>query len=829
MTLAALKIPIRLRAIASRCLSAALLLGAMPALGNPEEGETVKQEQDTGHAFCDLLDLEKPALAEVKGFVDRGDYVGAMTAYRDRLVNLAAKLNMGKPPGFWLWGATKAEDLLTSGIVATAQYGEFNRVTRYTLGTPGSTQWNKVPEDGYDVVLRDLSTMHWTGRLVESYLTNREPAYLKAYLGYWDDYARNWLPAHQKLMKSGTQIMWDHRPHVRSSLSWAGGSKLYFAWRLDNLASWLSAGLAASPDRAKASVDPGQLATVIHHVAKFEVPGAIRGLQDVGVPNQFVHCALGLLKTSLLFQDLREADAWRKKALERMEWYVASSGYLQDGSDMEQSFNYNPGLIHALDSILQLARDNPPLKGRTFAWQARFQEARDCRERFLDCVVMPDGRRPATGCDNTWASYSRSKAIAEYNKGRKTLSPLQQRISNHILGDATIAEPAFTSVYFPYGGWVVMRNGWTPNSAYAFMKTSRPGPGHMREGGNGLALGAYGRYLVVNSGADAYSERGVFDRYFDSTVSQSSLSVDGFSQVLNAGKAKPQYDKPINARWHTSRYFDVAEGIFDSKYGGWNFRTGKEESPLIDDVRHERQLLFLRQPGVWIVTDRIRSGREHDYTQSWCLGPDFTDAEVAVGPDGRSASTHDTNGPNVELHFASEAPLACSRHYGEKSGSTALGWRAFDWNEKESRYARSVDLLTDWHGKGDQLAATLIVPSSGDTTRIASYRELSTNGVTGFEARLKDNYRLTYLASQGGPLKIGVVTVDGQAFLMLTDPAGATRGVVLDSNGRSGYEFELNGTDKIRKLADIQIPTGFCWVGSPEKLRPEYTRAPSAK
>ena len=808
---------LRLRAVAW-----ALCLGVpLSPLWAQEKGKPrMSSNAEPARELCGLLDLARPGLAAVKRAADAGDDAGALAAYRDHFVDLAASLALGEPPGFWLWSASKAEDLLRDGTVATAQYGEFDKVTRYTLGLPGQVDWNQVPEDGYDVVLRDLPTMHWVGRLAEAYRTRRDPAYLRAYLGYWDDFARRWRPAHEQLLRAGGTIHWDHQPHVQQSIPWASKSKLYFAWRLDNLFSWLPAAIAVSPEQAKAALDPCQLATVILHVARFEVPGALRGLESVGTPNQFVHCALGLLKTSLVLQDLRDGPTWTATAIRRMEWYVASSGYLADGSDMEQSFNYNPGLIGALDAVMALARDNPPLKGHDVPGLARFQEARDGRERFLDAVVMPDGRRPATGCDNTW-SYSRARAVAAYAKAKGSLPPLREQISNHLLGDGTLPAPAFTSVTFPYGGWVVLRDGWTEQSLYAFMKTSRPAPGHMREGGNGLALAAYGRYLLVNSGADAYSDRGVYSRYFDSTVSQTSISVDGYSQMLNAGTVTPRYDQPIAARWHSSGCFDLAEGIYDSPYGGWNCRTGKIEKAVVTDVRHERQIIFLRRLGLWLVTDRLSTAGTHDYTQSWCLGPEFAEAEVALGPEGRSASTRSPSGANLDLRFFSAAPLACSTHYGEKSALTALGWRALQWDEAQQRYTPAVDLLTEWQGTGNQVVVTVIVPAPALTSKLQHTQDLSRGESAGCQADFADGTRLAYVAGPGGGLALDGVEVQGQALLVVTDATGTRRGLVLDT-ARGGYEFEMGADRTLRRLADLRVPAGFRWLGPPGDLRPVY-------
>jgi hypothetical protein len=799
-------------------LAAGVFAVQAPAQEKTEAGMVSNEE--TGRSLCEMLDLARPDLAAVRGHAESGDYAGALAAYRDRLVELAAHLDMGDPPGFWLWGATKAEDLLKTGVVGTAQYGEFSTVSHYTLGMPGSVDWNTIPDDGYDVVLRDVATMHWVGRLAEAYRKTQDPAYLKAFLGYWDDFALNWLPAHEEFLRNGGRIQWDERPHVQTSVNWASKSKLYFAWRLDNLFSWLPAAIAVSPAQAKAALDPVQLAHVVLHVARFEVPGAIRGLQSVGTPNQFVHCAVGLLKTSLVLQDLREAPSWTDTAISRMEWYLDSCGYLPDGSDMEQSFNYNPGLIHALETVMSLARNNPPLAGRDLPWMAKFKQAHDWRRRFLDAVVMPDGRRPATGCDNTWR-YSRERAVEAYSKNKGTLPPLREHVDNHLFGDATLPAPAFTSIYFPYGGWVAMRGGWEPTSLYAFMKTSRPGPGHMREGGNGLAVAAYGRYLLVNSGDDSYSDRGVFSRYFHSTVSQTSVSVDGYSQQLHAAHSKPDFSRPIEARWHASERFDVAEGIFDSAYGGWNFRTGQVSKTAVDDVKHVRQLIFVRNLGVWVVTDRLFSETPHQYTQSWCLGPEFTPETIKLDAGNRAAATDETSGANVALRWFSTSSLTCSLHYGEKSDATALGWRALGWDDKTQSYAPASDLLVDWQGPGNHIVVTLIVPSQDESTRITTCDDLCTDGVNGFHARLSDGAEISYLASAGGSLQTAGVETHGEALLVVTGADGKTHGLSLDSQ-RGGQVFEVSPQGKTRRLSDIFVPTGFRWEGEGPGLHPVH-------
>ncbi|MBT3287281.1 MAG: hypothetical protein HN380_08035 [Victivallales bacterium] len=792
----------------------AIALHAQPAQEPPmDRTETLARE------LLALLDLSRPELAAVKARADVGDHAGILVAFRDRIIDRSAELDMGKPPGFWLWGHTNPERLLKQGQVGTARYGEFTKYSLYILGKPGEADWLAVPEDGYDVVLRDVATMHWVGRLAEQYGKTRDTDYLRAFVGYWADFSRNWLPTHRQFLAEGGKIQWDKRAHVIASIPWASRSKLYFAWRLDNLFSWLPHAIALDPDKARAAIDPTELADIVLHVARFEIPGAVNGLKGVGTPNQFVHCAVGLLKTSLVLRDLRDGPEWTGIAIDRMQWYLGASGYLPDGSDKEQSFNYNPGLIHSLGQILHLARNNPPFKDGNPPWMARFQQAADWRELFLDCMLMPDGRRPATGCDNTWRHDS-ARAIAAHAKKALPGKPdLGDRIYENLYGKGRISAPAFTSIYFPHGGWVAQRDGWKPESLFGYMKTSRPGPGHMREGGNGLGIAAYGRYLIVNSGDDSYSDRGVFSRYFHSTASQSSISVDGFSQVLGVPRNKPRYDQPIPGRWHTSATFDLAEGIYESAYGGWNFRTGEQVKVKSAGVRHVRQLLFLRTLGAWIVTDRITADTPREYAQSWCLSPDFRPEDIALSDDGRSLRTQAPEGANLSLRWFTTQPLATSLHCGEKEGEeTALGWRAIAWDETARRYTPATDAIAAWRGQGEQIVVTLVLPSPDQRDRIASCEPLAVeNGATGFRLRLTDGGEAAYLAGPGGTLALDGTTVEGTALLLVRRD-GDTRGLALDA--------ELGGREFVpgepAKSNPIRVPAGFQWIGNGATLHPRY-------
>ena len=125
--------------------------------------------------------------------------------------------------------------------------------------------------------------------------------------------------------------------------------------------------------------------------------------------------------------------------------------------------------------------------------------------------------------------------MAKYEKPSGPSFTLREQITNQVLGDQSLPCPAFTSIYYPYGGYVVMRDGWDVSSHCGFMKTSRASvAGHFREGGNGLVISAFGEYLLVNSSAKAYAKHGAFRSIIFIVLCRRILiSVDGYSQLIN--------------------------------------------------------------------------------------------------------------------------------------------------------------------------------------------------------------------------------------------------------------------------------------------------------
>ena len=125
--------------------------------------------------FFKLINLNSPGLEKVKEYIMEGSYAKALDAYRDNFIKRAGNIKVSERPNFWLWSRTDPEALLKKGEVGTSNYGDFEKITRYKIGHPGSVNWHKIPENGYDTVLRDLPTMHWASVLVRAYERSKNP------------------------------------------------------------------------------------------------------------------------------------------------------------------------------------------------------------------------------------------------------------------------------------------------------------------------------------------------------------------------------------------------------------------------------------------------------------------------------------------------------------------------------------------------------------------------------------------------------------------------------------------------------------------------------
>jgi len=762
----------------------------------------VSEDLPPGHAISkkarvlSLLNFASPDLVGVKAAYETGRIDDAFEKFKAVLAERVSALPPVVNFGFWIHGSAKADELL-NGVLTTGHYGLLGTTT-YSIGKPGSVDWFKVPEDGYDVILRDLATMQWSNKLAEAYARTGEKRYLDCYLGYWSDFAVNWYPSFQSHMRDAK-----FRKRLGGdSISWSANSRLYNAWRLDTLVAGLYFVFRrAKADSALAAVSNDKLAAILTHLYFWETPRSMRFLLDGGgVPNQQQHLAGGMFGLSVILSDMKGAALWQKAALDNI---LVGSGYLPDGTDMEQSFNYNKGLYEKLERFTSFAPALPA--SQRGDWLPRMREMEKYRDYFMHAIVMPMTGQPICGNNNTWPEYSTPvklmPGITDAVTSRDfSKLPLSAAIKDRFYGGRKMPEPTFRSVYFPYGGYYALRSDWTPDALYNFMKVSRPGRGHMREENNAVTFCALGRQLLINSGANPYSPKTIIPKYGLSSISQNTIAVDGYGQQLNFEACPPAaYDTPLNYRFLDGKHFSFAEGVYDSAYGEWNFMDQElDGKKVVRDVRHARQVILLRDEKLWIVTDIVRSEQEHCFTQIWNFPPDFAPDQVSA--TNGVISTNRPDDVNIALYQFIDGPLVYAKYHGSNASGRTLGWVAMPDKATGLDATPAVDIHCSWRGKGQQILITVIVPFKGGNP-VHGIRALRRGKAEGVEVTLKDGRNVEYLYG----------TDNAEAVLK-------TNNAMFTIIAGGGCETDAGTGARI----NVIVPTGFRWESDGISERPSY-------
>jgi hypothetical protein len=735
---------------------------------------------DISQEFFGRIDLERPELSDVKNAYLSGNHTLALNKYRDIFVDRMAALDLGSADGFWSQGATSTS-MAYAGTIKMDAMG--TGYCTYTIGLPENVQWFPLV-DCYIDFGRDVSSMHWTGIIIKGYLAGQS-TYLTRFCDYWDDFAANWM---------------DSRPAngypYSDTLHWAWKSGLYLAWRVDNFMRFYAAACKYSPTQAKVSITGAKLANILNQLATLEIPD-LAGYRYPTTPNQQVLAIQALLKASAALEDFKNVDSWRSFALSKAEEYVTAGSYLADGSDQEQSFNYNAGLIGSAQQMINLITGIMPDDQQALEITAKLAQAKIYRSRFLEMLKSPIGSTPATGTSSMTVPVSYTSNIYEN----------------------------FTSIYYPYGGYAMLRSAWDSHALYTFFKSSRIGYGHYVEDGLHLTLCAYGKNLLIAGGPNSYSGEDI-DEYYRSSFSRNTIAVDGFGQTSRQGNTMPAagYPEPIDAIWHTSENFDLAQGVYNYGYGD-----------KITDVTHERDVLHLRKIRAFVAIDRLRAEQAHDYTLTWGFDPAFAAGQVLYEPGQMKLYTNKSGHPNLTIQHFTSADLSAQMYYGESGvvGSNIhdVGW--LGWYTPVSGHDNNipkVDAHLNWSGSGSQQIVSLLFPQSDS----GSMADTVLSYDNGFDLTLTTGEKIACRAALAAQvMAVNQVSAKSEMLIVQEVENQPLRGLVLGAvdkslqvNGRlfnTKYEdFEFSYSAGRFNSVPIQKPDYFIWKGDAVEMYPEY-------
>ncbi|MBT3380554.1 MAG: hypothetical protein HN742_32175 [Lentisphaerae bacterium] len=802
--------------------------------------------------FFALMDLRATGLDRTRALVEQEKYAEALEAWRDHSV---AKMRGREAGKFWQHShqlhpnsKATARFLLGDDIELKSEWLNSYRVYNFRGPPDPARKINWLATGG-----KDYSALKCLSPLVSGYQQTRDPVYLAK----WFEIAGAFVVEQKRSVESlgeeerkKVQGNWDVRNHAVC---------LSAAARVHNLVKGVVGLAKALPDGNEPrpwleSLQPidtpvapdainlipaGHLADIAISLLFDHPPLMLRSYGKAGrTPNQRFTGLTGLALTARFFDEFHAGRAIGKTAGECLANYVHTT-VLPDGGDLEQSFNYNGGLIREGEEIVAMFAEDP-VKPK---WVQLLHEAILKRERLFAGMTMPLGGVPKTGTNSIIpppAAWQDERTRESWKKRMaKTVAnvadPIAQNVYNHLFGDGTRPAPTFTSIAFPYSGYYAMRDGWNMQSFYLSFIASRIGSGHFKENINGIAITAYGRHLIVDGGPPPYgphhldeSQRGEYEQaiaYFGerSSLTSNTITVDDHSQRRHKIRgAREAYTDPIAVRWHTSAAFDVAEGSYGDGYGG-----GKWGSAAPITVRHQRQIVFLRKQRLWLVTDRLTGdGKAHEYQQMWhfpppheqwnITSPGFLNSQVVTDAESRLIRTTDTSGPNIVLRHFSAADISYRRYFGQKKP-----WRGWFARAISGLKLPAVDVYACWKDTGgNTIVTTVLVPTPTTDDPVATATDLSLpNGtVSGCRLVLNDGTDVTWLAAREGitSLEAGTLKVAAEALLLVQTPNAPDTGIALgvkaisladkpQQAGQTDFEFTV-ADSALRIIAPISYP-----------------------
>jgi hypothetical protein len=520
-------------------------------------------------------------------------------------------------------------------------------------------------------------------------------------------------------------------------------------------------------------------------------------------PNQFFHVALALTSLGIILPEYRTSSACYLIGIERLETSMHTTA-AKDGSDMEQSFNYNSGLPGRFYDLLRL------YEGETTPRIESLLEIVHRRCRFLAAMTSPLGTWPQIakthGDDVTeklaeWAGLFGLDDVKAVARAREQASLETDAVLP--AQTAPVGTLGTGSIAFPYGGYYVLRTGYDVDDVFMLFKASRQAIGHMHEDCNSFALFAYGRRLLIDSGNYNYAddvESQRKNRYFFSSMSHNTVTIDGMSQArlgLQDHTDLNLLEAPIDARWYDSSTVAVVEGFYADGYTAATAHPAPRDASRLDGSHH-RIIVWLK-PDIWIVIDRLildgKAGADHHFTSHWQLSPDFQESDLEVDESGSIVRTVNEDGANVAIvSSVGAAPKVVTGH-----NEPYEGWIATEYNEASP----STDISFSWNDDATTTAVHLVLAKLSHERVVESCRRIDDRMVL----TMVDGRSIMVVAScdgssrlvpgaTGGDFEGGVVcictTADSEE-----DPEGRREIVVLDATTECAGALGLAGARDI--------------------------------
>lgn len=768
--------------------------------------------------FFELIDLENSRLCDVKSCFESGEYNKALNLYKDIFVEYCSTLDFGKTTNFWNCNNIDQDEFLEGNIVMSGRYRPEEFSLNY-VGKAPHIEWfkptvdkvlNRIIGQTEEEILagdRNFAThlcamfgflkiiAAFAGEIDGSKYSQEE--YIKYWVNSLHDFSLRHRLGYEKIVEEDKLGDYDRLDYGR----YCG---LYVGWRVNNFFDGITLASRANKELVKEHLSGLALANILHDMITDHIDKIIDRSSYPAAANQQVECIVGILRAAYCTVGLKEKDKVLETAEVFIHEYANGGSMLKDGSDREQSFNYNTALLQGIEQIRGILK----AVGEKPSWLDGLQETYNMRYRFLNSLVRPsgidagnlipgedqygDGKEGVHHSDTRASNGSFLKPFfSNQNKSVHHSDTVVDSIYDHIYNKGKA--PVFSSIAFPYGGFYVMRDGFLGDAKHLYFKTSRAATGHCSSNRNSIQLTAFGKTFLVDSGPTAYTEGFVTD-YMHSSFAHNTVSLDGLSQQLGITNGdfddvEIDYNKPIDAHWYSGKKFDLASGTHKEGYG--MKIKGDQKTPIVSDVIHKRYVVFVKELGVFVVIDKMTAQNEHTYSRVWNFHPDYKKEDVKF--DKEIIYTDAKNEPNISIYNYASVKPTYESFYGEKEPNVR-GFYKGSWDSQE---IAKTDVHESYVGKDINMLAVLEPMEKGAKGRIL---------------KTYSDYNMAELIFEDKSSLLAVFGKDEMCVRVRTN--GKEYSLTFDES--SAYFKENN------KKIMLLKPTGFKWKETEKGYVPEY-------
>ena len=296
--------------------------------------------------------------------------------------------------------------------------------------------------------------------------------------------------------------------------------------------------------------------------------------------NQGIFQDRSLIVLALLFPDMKNSQYWYNKAMDRLMVHVYND-ITPSGVHKEHSPYY---LIMTMDLFERINH----FINQFGMEKAELTNAIKKMEDYLAYLIKPDGTLPIIG-DTVQIVF-----IVKLN----TLTSDKLK---YVISKGTQGIKPINDAFYSDGGVAIFRKMWDVDTPFYFLFTAAYHSNTHKHADDLSFLLTYGKTdFFVDSGRYNYNETDPYRKYFRSTLSHNTITVDGQSYPLTqrqVNKSKIDYYKTAST---------------------YSYVIGSHE--LYDGVTIQRTAIYLKKINSILIHDVMTSSDFHDYSEIFNIG-----------------------------------------------------------------------------------------------------------------------------------------------------------------------------------------------------------------